>query len=109
MYPMPILSDKNIDDGYTETSPVGSYPRGSSPYGLMDMAGNVWEWSHDVYQADYYAISPHMNPLGPPDTGKLDQERVNRGGGSWTDRSGFLTPVGGHNLRSAARSLRAFL
>ena len=96
--------DKNINDGYTETSPVGSYPSGLSPYGLMDMAGNVWEWSHDVYQADYYAISPYMNPLGPPDNGKPDQERVNRGGGSWTDRSGFLTPVGGHNLRSAART-----
>lgn len=96
--------DKNINDGYTETSPVGSYPKGSSPYGLLDMAGNVWEWCYDVYQADYYSFSPYKNPLGPPDTGKLDQERVNRGGGSWTDRSGHITPKGGHNLRSAART-----
>jgi formylglycine-generating enzyme required for sulfatase activity len=96
--------DKNINDGYTETSPVGSYPKGLSPYGLLDMAGNVWEWCHDVFQADYYNISPYKNPLGPPDTGKPDQERVNRGGGSWTDRSGFITPGGGHNLRSASRT-----
>jgi cyclase len=96
--------DKNIDDGYTETSPVGSYQEGASPYGLQDMAGNVWEWCHDVYQTDYYTVSPYENPSGPPDTGKPDQERVNRGGGSWTDRSGNITPKGGHNLRSAART-----
>ncbi len=96
--------DKNINDGYTETSPVGSYPKGSSPYDLLDMAGNVWEWCHDVYQDDYYAVSPYKNPSGPPDTGEPDQERVNRGGGSWTDRSGHITPEGGHNLRSAART-----
>ncbi len=96
--------DKNINDGYIETSPVGSYPEGASPYGLLDMAGNVWEWCNDVYQSNYYAISPYKNPFGPPDTGKPDQERVNRGGGSWTDRSGYITPKGGHNLRSAART-----
>ncbi len=96
--------DKNINDGYTETSPVGNYPEGASSYGLLDMAGNVWEWCFDVYDNNYYAVSPYKNPLGPPDTGKPDQERVNRGGGSWTDRSGFLTPKGGHNLRSASRT-----
>jgi len=96
--------DKNINDGYTETSPVGNYPEGASSYGLLDMAGNIWEWCFDVYDNNYYAASPYNNPLGPPDTGKPDQERVNRGGGSWTDRSGFFTPKGGHNLRSAART-----
>jgi len=98
--------DKNINDGYTETSPVGSYPEGASHYGLMDMAGNVWEWCFDVYDNNYYAVSPYKNPSGPPDTGKPDQERVNRGGGSWTDRSGYITPKGGHNLRSAATDRR---
>jgi formylglycine-generating enzyme required for sulfatase activity len=97
-------ADKDVDDGYVETSPVGSFPAGASPYGLMDMAGNVWEWCNDVYDRNYYAESPYKNPLGPADTGKLNQERANRGGGSWTDRSGHLTPEGGHNLRSAART-----
>ena len=96
--------DKSIDDGYTETSPVGSFPAGASPYGLLDMAGNVWEWCYDIYDPHYYAVSPYKNPLGPPDKGEPDQPRVNRGGGSWTDRSGYITPEGGHNLRSAART-----
>lgn len=39
------------------TRPVGSYPKGASPYGCMDMTGNVWEWT-DSFQSDgshYYA------------------------------------------------------
>jgi formylglycine-generating enzyme required for sulfatase activity len=97
-------ADKNVDDGFIETSPVGSFPAGASPYGLLDMAGNVWEWCYDVYSDDYYGVSPYKNPLGSPDSGQTDQARVNRGGGSWTDRSGHITPEGGHNLRSTART-----
>jgi formylglycine-generating enzyme required for sulfatase activity len=44
-------ADKNSDDGYTDTAPVGSYPGGASPYGALDMAGNVWEWVEDWYDA----------------------------------------------------------
>ena len=55
---------------------VGSFPAGASPYGLYDMAGNVWEWVVDWYDADYYSVSPYANPLGP----STGTERVMRGG-----------------------------
>ena len=45
--------------------PVGIYEAGKSPYGVYDMAGNVWEWVADWYSAGYYKISPRRNPKGP--------------------------------------------
>ena len=71
-------SDKNVNDGYEYTSPVGNYPSGASPYGVMDMVGNVWEWCSDWYDSNYYANSPSSNPTGPTN----GTNRVNRGG-SW--------------------------
>ena len=44
-------ADENVDDGYEFTAPVGTYPNGASPYGALDMAGNVWEWAADWYDA----------------------------------------------------------
>jgi serine/threonine-protein kinase len=72
--------DADSDDGYADTAPVGSYLAGASPYGALDMAGNVWEWVADWYDAGYYAGSPAENPSGP-DSGEY---RVLRGG-SWYD------------------------
>ena len=66
------------EDGYKYTAPVGSYPHGASPYGCMDMAGNVWEWCYDWYDEDYYRNSPYRNPKGP----SSGTSRVCRGG-SW--------------------------
>jgi formylglycine-generating enzyme required for sulfatase activity len=66
-----------------DTTPVGSYESGKSPYGAYDMVGNVREWVNDWYGESYYKNSPSSNPLGP-DTG---QYRIHRSG-SWLN-SGF--------------------
>ena len=63
---------------YGGTSKVGSYEDGKSPYGVYDMAGNVWEWVGDWYSESYYTVSPADNPLGPD----MGRSRVLRGG-SW--------------------------
>jgi formylglycine-generating enzyme required for sulfatase activity len=49
--------------GTVLTTVVGSYP--ANPFGLHDMAGNIWEWVADRYQPDYYATSPTEDPTGP--------------------------------------------
>jgi len=61
-----VQPDDRFDDGYADTSPVGHYQDGLSPYGVMDMAGNVFEWVADWYQADYYSsMMVWNNPTGP--------------------------------------------
>ena len=61
-----------------DTQEVGLYEIGKSPYGIYDMAGNVWEWVADLYQENYYEGSPLSNPLGP----QVGDYHVMRGG-SW--------------------------
>jgi len=87
-------ADNNSDDGYPDTSPAESFPGGASPYGLLNMAGNVYEWVQDWYQETYYLNSPYENPLGPS-TGVLHIVR----GGSWSD--------GSNGLRASYRSSNA--
>jgi formylglycine-generating enzyme required for sulfatase activity len=76
---------QNYDDGQTDTAAVGSYPNGVSPYSVYDMAGNVWEWVADWYDANYYSTSPAENPLGPAG----GTSRVLRGG-AWNVDGGSV-------------------
>ncbi len=76
-------SDREIDDGFSESSPVGAYPLGASPFGMQDMAGNVWEWCLDYFEM--YRGGTRVNPRGAPS----GQKRVYRGG-SWKSRFSSL-------------------
>lgn len=81
--PRPTLVNFRFSIG--DTSPVGSYPSGASPYGVLDMAGNVAEWVADSFEGDYYAQSPLSDPTGPVITGT----HVVRGG-SWLDNPNMV-------------------
>jgi len=79
--------------------PVRSYEQGKSPYGLYQMAGNVWEWVQDWYAANYYETSPERNPLGP----EQGQFKVLRGG-SWSDLPKYLLTYGRFKLLPDTRN-----
>ncbi len=97
-------ADKNADDGYTFTAPVGlyisRYPK--NDYGLYDMSGNVSEWCLDEYDESFYIVSPPENPISGKYTiaailqnfKTVQSNRVLRGG-SWL--------VNSHGVRNAVR------
>ena len=72
----PSVNLLNFDQHVHQTTPVGSYPDGASPYGVLDMAGNAWEWVLDGYSPEYYSISPGENPISDSPVNR----RVLRGG-----------------------------
>ena len=74
----PDSGDLNFDFSRGTIVSVGRYPDGASPYGVLDMSGNVWEWVADYYTEDYYWDAPENNPKGPNN----GEGRVMRGG-SW--------------------------
>jgi len=83
------------EDGFLSRAPVARYaPNG---YGLYDVIGNVWEWTADWFDPNYYSRSPVNSPKGPA-TGA---ERVMRGG-SWMCSENYC-----RNFRTAARSSSA--
>jgi formylglycine-generating enzyme required for sulfatase activity len=79
----------NYNSTNHDTTEVGKYPEGQSPYGAYDMAGNVWEWVHDWHDPAYYLGSPLSNPMGPDSGNPPNETRVLRGG-SWYYLDGSL-------------------
>jgi formylglycine-generating enzyme required for sulfatase activity len=80
------------EGGKRRTTPVGAYPGGASPYGLLDMAGNVWEWCRSLWRPYPY------DPKDGREDEKSGDRRVCRGG-SWRD---------GARLARAACRLRGY-
>ncbi len=72
----------NGESGLNGTSPVGMYPAGASPYGCLDMAGNVWEWCSTLYESYPYRADDGREDL------QASGDRVLRGGAYWNDREG---------------------
>jgi len=92
--PDPLAFEANFNDGYADVAPVGSFPSGTSPYGALDMGGNVLEWVADWYETSYYDKSPYENPTGP----STGTRYTLRGGSWWSGRDG---------LRPAARASKS--
>lgn len=74
----------NYDNNQGDTTAVGSYPGGASPYGVLDMAGNVWEWVADWYSIDYLPNSPYSNPTGS-ESGTMPVVRGGAWDSNWSD------------------------
>lgn len=83
-------------DGHEQTAPVGSYPAGASPFGAVDLAGNVWEWCADWYSG---ALPVGENPQGPA-TGQFKVLR----GGSWINPPPILRSTNRFKLLPSERS-----
>jgi formylglycine-generating enzyme required for sulfatase activity len=70
----------NFGKAHGGTVPVGSFPGGASPYGVLDLAGNVWEWCEDFDDGAFYENGP---PRNPRNTRKPERDLLVMRGGSW--------------------------
>lgn len=75
----PDAQRANFNRYFGDTTRVGNFPTGASPFGIMDMSGNVGEWVNDFYGAKYYDFGVNFNPPGPA-ASSLSFNRVVRGG-----------------------------
>lgn len=93
LYPWGASFNSSLCNSYQaqEKKPVraDSHPDGASPFGALNMAGNVAEWVYDMYESEYYKNSPLKNPQGPAGNGTV---RVSRGG-DYTSDPEFVSSV----------------
>jgi formylglycine-generating enzyme required for sulfatase activity len=95
---MANYKDSEFGSCVGDTMPVGSYINSGNAYGIFDMIGNVWEWTADWYDENYYANSPYENPKGP-ENGTL---KVMRGGSFINDETVVSPTHRGQNIPSLA-------
>jgi formylglycine-generating enzyme required for sulfatase activity len=91
-------AEANLDDQHAFVAKVGSFPAGKSPYGVLDMSGNVWEWVADRYSEEYYSASERQDPKGP----SSGNERVVRGG-SWSNEPDSLRAAYRYSMSADTR------
>jgi formylglycine-generating enzyme required for sulfatase activity len=89
--PTPAQAVFGLKEGAETVSPIGNRKKGQSPYGIHDLAGNLYEWTTDWYDEEYYKKIPAINPQGPAE----GTAKVQRGG------SYINTP---YRLRSSFRT-----
>ena len=103
----PSCSLANANNCNTKFQAVGSHPTGASPYGVLDMAGNVAEWVHDWYDQDYRVNAPARDPAGPGEAERFPwynrHWKVTRGG-SFSAGSDTLDDNTLDHLRTTRRS-----
>lgn len=103
----------NTAMAYPDTTAAGAFPEGASPDGVLDLCGNVREWTRDTFHADYYSWSPSQDPVAPEEGGYV---KTVRGGsfGSWEEdarvpvrqrlgREGHYAHVGFRCVREGVR------
>jgi formylglycine-generating enzyme required for sulfatase activity len=84
-----VMDDGGDGCGQDSTWPVGSKPEGASPHGVMDLAGNVWEWVADWYDHGYYGRAPLADPFNADPASGLKILR----GGSLADQNPHIHAV----------------
>ncbi|HEX6003892.1 MAG TPA: SUMF1/EgtB/PvdO family nonheme iron enzyme, partial [Burkholderiales bacterium] len=89
---LPARARANFDAGYNETAPVGAAREGASPYGVYDMAGNVWQWVSSAYRA--YPYRPDDGREAPA----AGPVRATRGGAHDSRAAEITTTQRGRNL-----------
>ena len=85
----PTATHANFGRRDGATTPVGAFPDGASPYGILDLAGNVWEWCEDVEDETFYETGPTRNPKNTHRTRRA--HHVMRGGSWMYDASSLRT------------------